>query len=188
MNIDLFRDRIRRPRLHRWAADPVDVLCPAVEFCTTRSAFYDGVPMASSRLEIGVWNWMRQSYVKRHKSGRTAWFFFFVASCCFGGAEAASGQANSCDPSLKQPSGDSPNAYKQRSDRCEGIYAREVAGDVLLLGSLTESFDDFSPTSGGRLRLSWRSPGSESVHLRVYSLRPHFYYRMDSAPPSGRGC
>jgi hypothetical protein len=143
--------------------------------------------MTSHQLEIAVWNRFLHSSAKRFKTGgRTAIIVYVMVSCCFGAAGPVNGQVNPCDPGLKQPSGNSPNAYRQRSDRCEGIYAREVAGDVLLLGSLTESFDDFTPTSDGRLRLSWRSPGNEAVHLRVYSLRPHFYYRMDSAPPPGR--
>ena len=142
--------------------------------------------MASDQLEIAFRNRIGHSSGERVEAGaRAACFFLFLVSCCFCAAGPMHAQANSCDPSLKQPSGDSPNSYKQRSDRCEGIYAREVAGDVLLIGSLTESFEDFTPTPNGRLRLSWKPSGNEAVHVRAYSLRPHFYYRMDSAQPPG---
>jgi len=94
-------------------------------------------------------------------------------------------QPGSCEPSIKAPSLDSPYSYRLRIDRCEGIYAREVAGDTLMIASLTRQFEDFTPTAGGRLRLSWELARPLPVRLAASSLRPHFYYRMDSVRPVG---
>jgi len=97
-------------------------------------------------------------------------------------------QPGSCDPTIKPPSAvSSPYAYRQRTDRCEGIYAREVAGDTLMVASLTRRFDDLTPTSGGHASLSWDSQRGLPVHIAAFSLRPHFYYRMDSVRPAGMG-
>jgi hypothetical protein len=122
--------------------------------------------------------------VRTEGAEEAACVLFFLLFCLFASV-AIQAEVNPCDPSLKLPSENSPNSYIQRGDRCEGIYAREVAGDILMVGSVTEMFDDFTPTSGGQLYLSWTAPGNEAVHLRVYSLKPHFYYRMDSSPPAG---
>lgn len=94
-------------------------------------------------------------------------------------------QPSSCDPSIKLPSPDSTYSYRQRNDRCEGIYAREVAGDILMVASLTQAFDDFTPSGDGHLHLSWDLRRPLPVRLSAFSLRPHFYYRMDSTRPPG---
>lgn len=99
--------------------------------------------------------------------------------------EPALSQAGSCDPSIKATSVDSPYSYRQRTDRCEGIYAREVAGDTLMVASFTQRFDEFAPSASGHLHLSWTLPESAPVHLGALSLRPHLYYRMDSNRPTG---
>ncbi len=41
-----------------------------------------------------------------------------------------------------------PHGYALRGDRCEGIYAQQVAGTTLILASLTQSFEDYDLTSG----------------------------------------
>ncbi len=90
-----------------------------------------------------------------------------------------------CDPDLNQPAGE-PHGYHLRGDRCEGLYIKEVAGSsTLLVASLTESFEDFDPTSGKDLHLEWAALGNSRVWLRGYSLRRRLYYRMDSIRPAG---
>ena len=97
----------------------------------------------------------------------------------------ARAQPGSCDPLIKPPSLDSPWSYHQRTDRCEGLFAREVAGDILMVASLAEVFDTFTPSAGGHLHLSWDLRRPLPVRLGAFSLRPHFYYRMDSIRPPG---
>lgn len=90
-----------------------------------------------------------------------------------------------CDPQLP-PAQDDPNAYRLRGDRCEGIYIKQVAGGALRVVSLTESFEDYDPTSGGALVVEWTPFGDGAVHLRADQVgRPHFYYRMDALRPPG---
>jgi hypothetical protein len=96
-------------------------------------------------------------------------------------------QATHCDPVLRGPN-DDPYGYRPRgvqSDRCEGIYVREVAGTPLLVASLTEWFEDFDPASGKDLQVEWAAFGGAGIHLRAYTLKHRLYYRMDSLRPAG---
>ncbi|MCZ6622700.1 MAG: hypothetical protein O7B35_00470 [Deltaproteobacteria bacterium] len=70
-------------------------------------------------------------------------------------------------------------AYRLREGRCEGRYIKEVSGTPLLVASLTESFEDYDYNSGINLNVEWTAPGDDSVHVRVYGIRPRLYYRMD---------
>lgn len=108
---------------------------------------------------------------------------FLLAGCLVGSARLLA--QNPCDSTLKRSAAPSPYAYGLRQDRCEGVYAREVAGETLLLVSYTEWFEDFVALSDGRLNLEWRAPGNEETLLRAYSLRPHLYYRMDALRSPG---
>jgi len=95
-------------------------------------------------------------------------------------------QTSPCDQRLSRPSGD-VYGYQLRGDRCEGVYAREVAGDAkLLLVSLTESFQKFDARSGQPIQVRWAAPDiTAGVRLRSYSLRQKLYYRMDTTRPAG---
>lgn len=94
-------------------------------------------------------------------------------------------QQSPCDPSLAQSSSD-PSGYRQRGDRCEGVYLQTVASPALRVVSLTESFEDFDPASGANLRVEWSAPPAGApVHLRANALRPHLYYRFDAIQPEG---
>jgi hypothetical protein len=108
-----------------------------------------------------------------------------VLFSCFVGSAGRLQAQNPCDSTLKQTAAPSPYAYVLRQDRCEGVYAREVAGETLLLVSYTDWFEDFVARGDGRLNLEWRAPGNEEILLRAYSLRPHLYYRMDALRPPG---
>lgn len=92
-------------------------------------------------------------------------------------------QQGPCDPTLSQSSQDR-NGYRQRGDRCEGVYIQAVASPALRVVSFTESFENFDPASGTNLRVEWSAPpGRGPVHLRGNALRPHLYYRFDTIRP-----
>ena len=93
-------------------------------------------------------------------------------------------QQGVCDPGLPQPAND-PYGYKQRGDRCEGQYIRQVAGSSsITVASFTRAFENYDLTSGKDLRLDWDTPpASQPVHLRGIGLRQRFYYRMDTVRP-----
>ena len=76
---------------------------------------------------------------------------------------------------------DSPQGYRLRGDRCEGIYAQPVSGSsTLLVASFTEAFEDFNPSSQDKLSIEWPSFAKTPIRLRAYALREKFYYQMDT--------
>jgi hypothetical protein len=96
--------------------------------------------------------------------------------------EAANGRV-ACDSLVKTRATD-PLRYRQRGDRCEGVYAQDVAGSSsLLVASLVESFEAIDDTSSRPLRVEWTTPNGEAVALRAYSVKPGLYYRMETARP-----
>jgi hypothetical protein len=97
-------------------------------------------------------------------------------------ARSFAGDAH-CDPALVQPREDAWG-YRLRDDRCEGTYAREVAGRSLRVVSLTESFEDYDPASTEPVLLEWAVPGGAGVRLRAQALRHRLYYRMDTVRPA----
>lgn len=95
-------------------------------------------------------------------------------------------QRNPCDPNLRQL-GENPNGYKLRGDRCEGIYVQPVSGSTgLLVASFTEFYEDFDPSTLGKLLVEWSSPAEAPLHLRAYALREKLYYQMDAEISSGK--
>jgi hypothetical protein len=88
-----------------------------------------------------------------------------------------------CDSLVKARPGD-PLSYRQRGDRCEGVYAQDVASrSSLLVASVIESFEAIDDTSSLPLRVEWTSPNGEAVRLRAYSIRSGLYYRMETTQP-----
>jgi hypothetical protein len=88
-----------------------------------------------------------------------------------------------CDSLLPTRAGD-PLRYRQRGDRCEGVYGRDVAGSsTLLVASLVERAEAFADTGSPPLRVEWTPPPGAPVSLRAYSLRPGLFYRMETARP-----
>ena len=87
-----------------------------------------------------------------------------------------------CDTNLVISTED-PLKYELRGDRCEGRYKREVAGSILHLVSLTESFENYTLDSNNALRVEWTVPKAQKVHLRAFGLRQQLYYRMDTDRP-----
>jgi hypothetical protein len=88
-----------------------------------------------------------------------------------------------CDSLVATRSSD-PLRYRQRGDRCEGVYGQNVAGSsTLRVASLVESVEAFDDTSSLPLRVEWTAPTGEAVMLRASAMRPGLYYRMESARP-----
>jgi len=88
-----------------------------------------------------------------------------------------------CDSLVKTRASD-PLSYRQRGDRCEGVYAQDVAGSSsLLVASVMESFEAIDDTSSLPLRVEWTPPNGEAVRLRAYSIKSGLYYRMETAQP-----
>lgn len=96
-----------------------------------------------------------------------------------------------CDKQL-QGTSDIQYGYRQRGNRCEGIYAKAVSLTALQVVSLTTAYSDFNTDSGKPVQLTWRSPKHSTikmindqqsnylVHLRGQSLKRRLYYRMDT--------
>jgi hypothetical protein len=98
----------------------------------------------------------------------------------------AFGQTTPCDPELLRQSTANPHAYRQRGERCEGIYVQQVAGAPLAIVSWTQSFSDYDLSSRQPLTLQWdRAPDAASVRLRANSLQRRLYYRMDAIASAG---
>ncbi len=119
------------------------------------------------------------------RAGGMVW----LGVCCVAafGPQGMFGQDGVCDPSLKPPAGGSPYAYQLRGDRCEGVYAREVAGTTLLVASFTREFEDFGASIPALLKVRWTSPSGKPVRVRAYSLRSQLYYQMDTVRAAGGG-
>lgn len=90
-----------------------------------------------------------------------------------------------CDPSLIKNT-DSPLSYRNRGDRCEGLYIKEVGSTTLLVTSLTESFERYNISSAKPLQVEWdRPPGNDPVRIRAQGIRRRLHYRMDTSQPPG---
>jgi hypothetical protein len=95
---------------------------------------------------------------------------------------AAAQQQAPCDPGLS-PFSKSPFAYRQREDRCEGLYIAQVAGTPLAIVSLTTGFEDYDPEKDKLLRFEWTAQASQGLHIRVRGIQPDLYYGMDVRRP-----
>ncbi len=102
------------------------------------------------------------------------------------GPSAQPATPSHCDP-LVDVENTGPGTYKQRGERCEGVYVQKVSGGTgLRIVSLTDTYPDFKFASGDIVHLAWTTDGDTAVRLRATSLRHHHYYRMDSARPAGK--
>jgi hypothetical protein len=90
-----------------------------------------------------------------------------------------------CDPS-KPIVEDRSDGYRDRGDRCEGVYARqEVSGGFLQIASFTSGEVAYG-LDDGALTLAWPAQASDqAVRLRAVSLRRNLHYQMDTRRPSG---
>jgi hypothetical protein len=90
-----------------------------------------------------------------------------------------------CDPGLRQVSG--ADGYQMRGDRCEGLYAQPLSAttDLQVVG-LYRMDERIALESNRAVQLAWHAGDSHSpIHLRIYSLNPRVYYRMDALRPAG---
>jgi hypothetical protein len=102
-----------------------------------------------------------------------------LLSASLGVAHASPGD---CDPSLPQVN--TPLGYRDRGDRCEGVYVKEVSSTTLTVGSFTEAFESYDLKSSQPLDVEWdRAPGKANVRLRAQSLQRRVYYQMDVVEP-----
>jgi hypothetical protein len=93
---------------------------------------------------------------------------------------------NNCDPSLVKLS-TGPSGYRERGDRCEGIYIKEVGSTTLQVASFTESFVPYDLSSGKPLIIQWDDPpNNNGVSLRAQGLRRKLYYQMDKIMSAGK--
>lgn len=106
-------------------------------------------------------------------------FFLLMVECL---SQPATANENYCDPYLT-PREDHPYAYRDRGDRCEGIYIKKVSSNALLLVSLTQSFEAFEAGDTGQLPLQWKTIEADEIRLRAYGVKPRLYYRMDTVRP-----
>ena len=99
----------------------------------------------------------------------------------------ALGAESSCDSELLERAKDSKSAmaYRDRGDRCEGIYAQQVGTVTLQVRSLTWGGVEVDPTAVPAIALGWTPPpqAKGSLRLRAFSFKPRTYYRMDAAFP-----
>jgi hypothetical protein len=88
-----------------------------------------------------------------------------------------------CDSLVATQTSD-PLRYRQRGDRCEGVYGQNVSGSsTLRVASLVESLEAFDDSSSLPLRVEWTAPEGEAVLLRASAIRAGLYYRMETVRP-----
>ena len=91
-----------------------------------------------------------------------------------------------CDRSLPSPVGDALG-YRDRGDRCEGRFVKEVGNTTLLVASLTATFDPGDLAApDARVSVAWPplTGASTDTRIRAQSLKRRQYYRMDTRRPA----
>ena len=89
-----------------------------------------------------------------------------------------------CDPNLRAVT-QTPNGYRLRGDRCEGLFIQEIAGSSLRIVSFTGWYQEFDPLTMTEIVLTWKAPTGSGVNLRATGLQRRLYYRMDTVIPIG---
>ena len=84
-----------------------------------------------------------------------------------------------CDPALPGIK-DGGLGYRDRGDRCEGLYINPVSNTTLFVASFTEQFENYDNT-GNTMLIEWdQPPANREIHLRAQGIKPRLYYRMDT--------
>jgi hypothetical protein len=109
---------------------------------------------------------------------------FFAFSLLGGGFAEAAGE---CPVEVRADPAN-PVAYKNRGDRCEGVFRQQVAASAQLsLIGVHRHAPDFKARSGKDLKIA--SPphlqSGTALSLRILSSRPRQYYRLDANLTSG---
>jgi hypothetical protein len=111
------------------------------------------------------------------------WFVLLTLGLSSGNLIDLSAQSN-CDSSLIQMSS-GPLGYRDRGDRCEGTYIKQVGSTTLLVASFTEFFEQYDVKSGKSLQIEWDNLANKTgVHIRAQGVKQKLYYRMDSFRPA----
>ena len=82
-----------------------------------------------------------------------------------------------CRPEIK-PASTTELAYKERGDRCEGLFAQKVSATGLRIAAFHKHPASYDDTTRA-LRISSSNLGLDKA-LSVTSLQPKQYYRMDT--------
>lgn len=91
-------------------------------------------------------------------------------------------QTLQCD-SLRPVQG-SQSQYKNRGNRCEGLYVADIGASKIEILSLTIGEISFSLTKGEELQVSVPNT-TGTVHIRAVARPPKTYYRMDASLSPG---
>jgi hypothetical protein len=109
-----------------------------------------------------------------------AWFQAFLVF--LGSAALAGAQIDPCEP-LKPIPGSS-SQYKNRGNRCEGLYEEDMGAKSLALISLTLGTISYPLQRGTKLQLTVPSE-NETVHVRAVPKPVNVAYEMDAVLKSG---
>lgn len=89
--------------------------------------------------------------------------------------------AGSCVPTV-QPSTDADVAYRDRGDRCEGLYQQPVAASAgLKIIGLHGNAPRFAAGSRAPLLVAATVQELKNLNLRIVSRQPQKYYRLDAS-------
>jgi hypothetical protein len=92
------------------------------------------------------------------------------------------GQTSQCDP--LRPVQGSESQYKDRGNRCEGLYIADIGVPNIEILSLTTGEISYSLAIGEQILVS--APGVPgTVHVRAVAKPPRTYYQMDALLASG---
>ncbi len=100
--------------------------------------------------------------------------------CWFPASSGA--QQLKCDAVRPLPG--SPSSYKNRGNRCEGLYVADVGAHSIDVVSFTSGRLTYDIGSKMSLRVS-ASSQAPAVNIRAVAIPPRTYYRMDTVLRSG---
>src|SRR5687768_16977113 len=87
---------------------------------------------------------------------------------------------SSCDPALPAIK-EGGLGYRDRGDRCEGLYINPVSNTTLFVASFTQQFENYD-NSGNTILIEWdKPPTNKEIILRAQGIKPRLYYRMDAS-------
>ena len=100
-----------------------------------------------------------------------------VLLCCWLVPGSLNAQELKCDSVRPLPS--SSSAYKNRGNRCEGLYVADVGSRSIDIISFTVGSVRYDLNSKSALKVS-AVANSPSVNVRAVAITPKTYYRMDT--------
>ena len=103
--------------------------------------------------------------------------------CCLLAPSSLHAQELKCDSVRPLPS--SSSAYKNRGNRCEGLYVADVGSRSIDIISFTVGTVRYDLNSKSELKVS--APGSSPLaNVRAVAITPKTYYRMDTFLQRGK--